>query len=203
MSAAPASSSSQPPAGSATQPQQQQLYSNIPYPKSDVFLSDLEFLQSLSQPSYLRHLSITPPFVLQSLSFQLYLLYLYKTYSTPRYRVHVIYPLAFEYLKLLVHPDVVAIANGTMAVPRANDPKARTDYATKFSNSISAEPFRDQVHSEQFAAWKWRVTNVYGKGEDMPKPPPPPPEEPTNEAPTVEDAKPTDVKEEASDATAK
>ncbi|GMH50044.1 hypothetical protein TL16_g00677 [Triparma laevis f. inornata] len=138
------------------------LHSSIPYSLNDVFLLDLELLQSLSQPSYLRHLSLTPPFPLQSLSFQLYLLYLYKTYSKPQYRIHIIYPLSFSYLKLLIHPSVLSISNGTSLVPEDGETK---DYSTKFSNMIASESFRDEVHAEQFAAWKWRVENVYGKGE--------------------------------------
>ncbi|GMH64842.1 hypothetical protein TrRE_jg8085, partial [Triparma retinervis] len=64
---------------------------------TDTFIADLEFFQSLASPSYLHHLCSTQASDLSTRPFQLYLLYLYATFTKPIYARYVKFPVAFEH----------------------------------------------------------------------------------------------------------
>jgi hypothetical protein len=132
----------------------------IPHTK---FLSDLEFLSSLAAPAYLHHLATTPPFVLDSLHFQFYLRYLRDSFGANRDVAKFLkYPQCLEHMRLLINDDM-ALLNGKIA--EAKESKADVQgCSTPFALRMRDVKFRDEVHSQQFSAWRWRVKSVYGGG---------------------------------------
>ena len=110
----------------------------------------------MSSPPYLHHLSTSPSQPLSSASFQMYLLYLYETYGRTEYYRYVMYPVAFSYIPLLIHPAVSALARGVRRGYDDVEGGEKTTFETDFSRGLRTEWGRDKLHQEQFATWKWR-----------------------------------------------
>jgi len=134
-------------------------------PAPPQFLSDLEFLLSLSSPPYLHHLSLTNPSPFDSLNFQFYLRHLQTTFARPEMAVHVKYPLCLEHLRLLINPDV-ALLSSKAALKKESSLPDVYGVATPFALRLRDERFRDEIHAQSFNAWRWRVKRIYGGGEN-------------------------------------
>mmetsp|Transcript_24806 Transcript_24806/g.34990 ORF Transcript_24806/g.34990 Transcript_24806/m.34990 type:complete len:191 (-) Transcript_24806:3656-4228(-) len=103
---------------------------------SNRFELELEFIQCLASPAYLHHLATTG--VLSDTAFLTFLEYL-QYWKKPDYSRFLQYPHCLYFLDLLVH-------NST------------------FRRELANVAFRNFVHEQQFYAWQYRASTLYGTG---------------------------------------
>mmetsp|Transcript_5560 Transcript_5560/g.8507 ORF Transcript_5560/g.8507 Transcript_5560/m.8507 type:complete len:175 (+) Transcript_5560:162-686(+) len=103
---------------------------------SNRFELELEFIQCLASPAYLHHLATTG--VLADTAFLKFLEYL-QYWKNPEYSRFLQYPHCLYFLDLLV-------SNST------------------FRRELANVAFRNFVHEQQFYAWQYRASTLYGTG---------------------------------------
>lgn len=108
------------------------------------FALELEFVQALASPAYLHFLATSRNdgdggLLLQDPSFINFLRYLKRTWSQPEYSRFLSYPHALYFLELLIDKPA-------------------------FLKELSLPAFRNFCHQQQFLAWQYRNSILYGKG---------------------------------------
>ena len=116
------------------------------------FSLELEFLQALASPAYLHFLATTKSetgdrLLLQEPEFIAFLRYLRTTWSQPEYARFINYPNCLYFLELLIEKPSVA-------------------------KEWTLPGFKIFAHQQQFYAWQYRHSQLYGRGTNEPPPPP-------------------------------